>query len=482
MTAYTVFGNATPAAPNEADEDGSYGTVIDIEAGVTGTVTHARWRFPNTLPSGQVTWHLYDLTNAVALAEHTFTAPVAGQWVQGLLSGPGIQGPVEITGPRRLVAWVGTPDRYVATGGFFNGHAEANGPLTAPATETTANGRFGGDPVSVPSGTFNGGCYFADLVFNVPAPPGEGAAELGLEYSLTGAGFTPVEPQGTAALGLVLTLASTGAAPTAGQTDTGVCGWGSIDPAVLGVCSDWADRPEAVRVAAMGTAALFLWAATGRQYGICPVTIRPSQPRGGAEDLYQDYPVLPGHIGMDAGGPYLYGGRWYNAGCGAGCCGDRGCGVMLRGPVGSVISVVVAGEVVEESAYRVDVQSGAYLLVRADGSCWPTCAKEPGDFEVTYGIGVAVPAALTLATAQLACEYAKHLTGGACALPARMTRLSRQGVEVEVDTGSARDGSTGLRQVDDVIALLNPSKRQSPPMLLSPDLPGNCDGMTVWGA
>lgn len=268
------------------------------------------------------------------------------------------------------------------------------------------------------------------------------------------------------------------APPNSGPA-TGPCSW-DVDPGALGVCADWADRPEVIRDAALEMASLFLWSATGRQYGVCPVTVRPVQGRAcGEEALYQDYAVLPGHAD-GSGGAYLFAGRWYNGGCDSGCCGE-GCAVVLRGPVANVLSVVVASEAVEESAYRVDLTQGQYLLIRTDGPCWPTCSREPGDFEVTYSIGRELPAALQVAAALLACEYAKYFAGGACALPAKMTRLSRQGVDIEVDTGSASDGTTGIRQVDDVITSLNPSKRRSPPVLLSPDLPDRRDRVTVIG-
>jgi len=475
MTAYTIFGNTAPTSPDVTDADGSYGTVIDIEAGVTGMVTHARWRFPATLPSGQVTWHLYDLTNSEALAEHTFAAPVAGAWLQEPLDGAGIEGPVIITGPRRVIAWVGTPDRYVATAGLFTGNAITSGPITAPATETTPNGRFGGDPLSVPNGTFQGGAYFADMVFEVPVPNAEGAADFPLQIVLSATGETP-GGQGSAAFTLDLALASTGASET--PIDSGVCGW-NVDSAELDVCDDWAARPYGTRAAALQLASQFLWAATGRRFGICEVTIQPRQNMLSPE-IYRDYPVWPGQDPA-VSGPYLFGGRWFNRGCGS-CCNSGGCAIVLRGPVASVTSVVVAGETVEESAYRVDLTKGAYLLVRTDGLCWPSCGAEPDDFQVTYGVGVALPVALQVAVALLACEYAKHLDGGACALPARMTRLSRQGVEIEVDAGDGATGSTGVRQVDDVIAMLNPGRRQSPPVILSPDLPESCDRQTVWGA
>lgn len=477
MPTYNVFGNAVPTAPNETDADGSYGTVIDIQAGVTGTVTHARWRFPDTLPSSPVTWHLYDLTNSVALAEHTFTAPVAGQWVQEALNGAGIEGPVQITGPRRVIAWVGTPDRYVATGGFFTGHAETNGPLTAPATETVANGRFGGDPASVPSGTFNGGAYFPDLVFQVPDPINTGEADFPFVVTIEAIGAATGGGQGRAAFTLGLTLAGQGQAvePAADVR----CGWEGIDLGALGACTDWAQRPVAARNAALSLAVDYLWARTGRRFGVCPVTIEPRQGPNGAAPLYEAFPVLPGSAvsGEWPVGPFLFAGRWFNAGCGIACCGSRGCAVVLPGPVADVREVTVDGEAVPESAYRVIASGGAYLLERLDGECW-SCSG----LSVTYGLGVPPPGSLVTAVALLACEYVKSLTGGECKLPARMTRLSRQGVDIEVDQVGGDTNSTGIREVDDVIAALNPSGRQSPPLLLSPDLPGTCDRVIVWGS
>jgi hypothetical protein len=263
------------------------------------------------------------------------------------------------------------------------------------------------------------------------------------------------------------------------------CDW-DVDPVALGVCSGWADYPEATRETALTLASTFLWGATGRQYGVCPVTVRPNQ-SGSAELAYQAFPVLPGaQAGLGVpGGPFLFGGRWFNAGCVSACCGNQACAVVLRGPVASVDEVLVGEEVIPASSYRVDVTGGAYFLVRIDGLCWPVCQDftaeegEEGSFSVTYGLGRPLPRALQVATALLACEYAKALTGGACKLPSRMTRLSRQGVEVELEPPAPDDGKTGIREVDDVIASLNPSKRQRPPVVLSLDLPEACDRVTI---
>ena len=262
------------------------------------------------------------------------------------------------------------------------------------------------------------------------------------------------------------------------------CNW-DVDPTELGVCDGWAEVPAERQATALELASSFLWAATGRRYGVCPVTIRPSQP-GGPEAVYRAYPVAPGLASLGVpGGPFLFGGRWFNSGCATACCGASACAVVLRGPVASVDEVTVGEDTIPPSSYRVDISGGAYLLVRIDGECWPVCqtvAAEPGEagsFVVTYGYGLALPLALQVAAAMLACEYASALAGGPCKLPAKMTRLSRQGVEVELEPPAPDDGRTGIREVDDVISSLNPGRRASPPLILSLDDPTWCDRTTV---
>jgi hypothetical protein len=190
---------------------------------------------------------------------------------------------------------------------------------------------------------------------------------------------------------------------------------------------------------------------------------------------------------MGAPGPFLFGGRWFNSGCASACCGNV-CGIVLRGPVASIGQVLVDGDPVDPSAYRVDVAGGAWWLVRTDGECWPSCQNmaadvdQEGTFEVVYGLGIALPPALAVATALLACEYAKYLSGGRCVLPPKMTRLARQGVEIEVAPPEPAQGRTGIKMVDDVIHSLNPSGRFAPPRIMSPDLPEGCDRITVVAA
>lgn len=259
------------------------------------------------------------------------------------------------------------------------------------------------------------------------------------------------------------------------------CAWDVVIPSEM--CPTWDSYSQATKDAALWLASTFLWARTGRQYGPCPITIRPAQDQFN-DPVYRAYPLWPGQDPV-VSGPYLMSGTWRNCGCGPRCCCRVECAVVLRGPVNAVSEILVDGEVIPSTSYRVDVTQGTYWLVRLDGTCWPTCqdfqAAEDaaGAFAVTYEIGREVPEALAIATAILACEYGKSITGGECRLPARMTNLTRQGVTVEVEPASPEEGLTGLTEVDAVVAALNPSKRQRPPLLLSPDLPESCDRMTV---
>lgn len=258
------------------------------------------------------------------------------------------------------------------------------------------------------------------------------------------------------------------------------CTWDTVTPS----CPDWEARPIATKDSALWLASTFLWAATGRRFGACPVTVRPAQERF-VDPAYREFRLTPGSGPPAAGMPFLFGGVWRNCGCGSSCCCAPMCSVVLRGPVTSVDEVLVDGEVVPSTAYRVDVAEGSWHLVRLDGTCWPSCqdfrAAEDaeGAFAVTYHQGTEIPEALAIATGLLACEYARSIDGGACSLPARMTRLSRQGVEVEVAPPEPDSGFTGIKLVDDVITALNPTGRRQPPVILSPDADGACDRVTA---
>lgn len=510
----SIFTSQTPTSGDNV-EPGGIVTAVSFTPAVDGTITGIRF-YASATVGGTYTGQLYLPTSDDDPAGSGTGTLLGTKVAPGAITPAGwnviaFDTPIPVTGGSTYRATLhNTQGRYVSTNSFTdfangigltngNLHAIWNGePIPALGGDTLTQGTFAPSATPIyPSNTFNAGNYFVDVVFQAgPAegaaaftldlalastgespgiPMADGVADFGIEIALSAVGETPVAGQGSAAFTLNLALAGAGSNEPA---STVRCGWEGIDPGELGLCDDWSARPAGVRNAALSLAADYLWAATGRRFGVCPVTISPRQSRG-APVQYQAFPVWPGSSngGEWPTGPFLFAGRWFNAGSGIACCGDRGCAVVLPGPAVDVRQVMMDGEVVSPSAYRLDVSGGAYLLVRTDGGCWPACSD---DFTVTYGIGRPLTSSLVTAVALLACEYAKGLTGGDCKLPAQMTRLSRQGVDIELEQVDGTSGVTGIREVDDLIAALNPSKRQSPPVLLSPDLPGAHDRMTIW--
>lgn len=494
----SIFTIQTPSSTNVV-EPGGITTGTTFIPAVDGVVPGVPF-FATTDVGGTYTGSLYAITSDDD-PEGSGTGTLLGSGT--LLSGAVTPGawnlisfvtPVNVTaGTAYRVAMHNTAGHYVSTGSFadFVSGGLTNGNLFAPPTGydigigTIAQGVFnGGAAPAYPSNTFNAGCYFVDVAFTATADVAEGSAALGLVLTLATTGEAPdVQPaEGAAALVIEYTIDAVGVTPDPEPDTGGLCGW-EIDPAALGVCSTWDDYPEELQDSALQLSYTFMWAATGRRYGICPMTVRPSQPKC-TPAQYQAYPVWPRDGGGYVSGPFLFGGRWFNSECGS-CCNTGGCAIVLRGPVAEVTEVLVDGAIVSSANYRVDISQGAYLLVRTDGQCWPSCQNmtastdEAGTFAVTYGYGREIPIALRVATALLACEYAKGLSGGPCKLPARMTRLSRQGIDIEVEPGDGAVGKTGIREVDDVISMLNPGGLKSPPVVLSLDLPEHGDRFTV---
>lgn len=489
----SLFTSQTPTSGNNV-EGGGITTATSFVFAEPGLITGVRF-FATTTVGGTYTGMVWEITGADEPAPGAGTL-LASKVYAGAVT-PGAWNVITLDTPVPVVADVelyragvhNTEGRYVSTPnfpGFTTGSGGlVNGDITGPddgsnptGLGSVAQGAFTvSAPPALPYTSFQDSSYFVDVVYE-PTPPAEGEADFPLSIAITAVGETPGAGQGSAAFSLALSLAGEGAGDPPAQVR---CGWEAITP----TCTPaWDTYPVLARNAALEMATEFLWAATGRRYGICPTTVRPQQDRAPWHwDGYRDFPVWPG--AGDAWGPVLFAGRWYNRGTGS-CCTGHECAVVLRGPVADVREVLIGAEVVEESAYRVDVQQGTYLLVRTDGLCWPVCqnwradAGEDGAFAVTYGIGLPLPASLVVAAGLLACEYVKFFTAGECALPARMTRLSREGIDIEVDAPNAAEGITGIRQVDAIITTLNPSRRQRPPTLLSPDLPETHDRITVW--
>lgn len=251
---------------------------------------------------------------------------------------------------------------------------------------------------------------------------------------------------------------------------TAPCAW-TIDTTC---CAHWADATDAQRDRATQWATYVLWALTGRQFGTCEVTVRPCGTNCRWYGGWMTYPVTADGIGS-IWAPFIRDGSWFNCGCLGACSCEPECAVWLPGPVAGVVEVKVGGIVIDPSRYRVDNRT---RLVGLDGECWPDCQNMnldgdvTGVFEVTYLRGRPLPVAGQVAAGLLACEFLKECQGEACALPANISSLTRQGVQIEMvdPTDELTSGLTGIRNVDLWIRSVNPRGLQRRPRVLSPDI------------
>lgn len=237
-------------------------------------------------------------------------------------------------------------------------------------------------------------------------------------------------------------------------------------------CADWDSYDPALQEQAARWATFIMWAATGRQFDACELTVYPCGRDGwdggaGAWGYWWNDGVFV---------PYIWQGQWYNAICcgGIGCysCRPR-CGALLPGPVLSVATVIVDGATIDPSEYRVYDQQ---WLTRLGNECWPACQdynNENLKFAVTYTRGTAVPAIVLDQAGVLACEYAKACLGLECQLPSRVVNIARQGVTVSLQSIDEvlENGFTGITSVDQVIAKINPGRLKGRTRLYSPDIP-----------
>lgn len=91
-------------------------------------------------------------------------------------------------------------------------------------------------------------------------------------------------------------------------------------------------------------------------------------------------------------------------------------------------------------------------LVRQDDNPWPSCLVEEWTVEYTYGWPV--PTSIRMATARLACEYAKQCQGLPCGLDPRTTSYTREGLTVQIADPSdlVASGKTGIPFVDQILS------------------------------
>lgn len=255
-------------------------------------------------------------------------------------------------------------------------------------------------------------------------------------------------------------------------------------PLHIGPCDPWptslcCEIPEGMALEEVDrwtrVASQLLWGLSGRRLGPCPVTVRPCR-----RSCLESAPISF-QARTSTGGwiPYIgVDGVWRNAsvcGCRADCSCSELCEVYLPGPVYDVVSVDVDGELLVPEAYRVDAPG---RLVRTDGGCWPDCqelASPPGTegtFTVSYRVGLPLDDAAIAAVSELTCHFLKGCAPGSCGCKTNrnLTRMVRQGVEMEMDpTLIYSEGRTGLPTVDLWLSVVNPYRLTSPSQVYSPD-------------
>lgn len=142
--------------------------------------------------------------------------------------------------------------------------------------------------------------------------------------------------------------------------------------------------------------------------------------------------------------------------------------IRLRGkPVQEIhlVRSMYNGLIIDPDTYYIAEHS---TLVAYKGTPWP-----PGNLEVTYTFGIRAPTAGRQAARLFAIELVKLWEGDDCALPDRVTSVSRQGVSYTIldNQDFLENMRTGIYAIDLFIKTANPAKALAPPKIFSPDIP-----------
>ncbi len=142
--------------------------------------------------------------------------------------------------------------------------------------------------------------------------------------------------------------------------------------------------------------------------------------------------------------------------------------IRLRGqPVTEIVAVrnVNGGIVSPDSYYMVDHST----LQFAEGAL-----IVPADIEVTYSYGANPPTLGKMAARRVAIEFVKLWEGDEdCALPQRVTSVTRQGVTYTVldSQDFLEEMRLGIYEVDLFLKTVNPNRAQKRAKVFSPDIP-----------
>ena len=235
-----------------------------------------------------------------------------------------------------------------------------------------------------------------------------------------------------------------------------------VDYSECGSCAPFDDEATGAETRAKfeDMAKWLLWTWTKRMFGTSTAWLRPDR-KCDREPTYSRIPpelVYP-----------LYCGRCRRCGC---SCGQL-TSIWIALPVVEVQQVIIGGEVLDPSAYRLE---GGHLLVRTDGQEWPSHQDVTVgmDQEYSWGIqavvGHPVPTGGRLAAGVLACELALAACDDKkCRLPQRVQSITRQGVSMTLldDFQGLDEGRTGIWLIDSWIASIVKAPQSA--SVVSPD-------------
>lgn len=251
---------------------------------------------------------------------------------------------------------------------------------------------------------------------------------------------------------------------------TEICYPDSTDWGCVASAEEIAELDPIVKARAERLAWASLQRLTGFRLELCPTVVRPCAIR-----------CSPWGIGIERVGaydtfsPYIRNGVWYNA-CG---CQTMSCGcteiqelILPAQEVSGPVVVTINGAVLDPSAYRVD---DGNRLVRQDGERWPLCQDMNlplGDptgptFSVSFYAGLGPDENLDMAAGILAKEWYRACQGQDCRLPSTATEVTRQGVSFRIP--SFDTGTSGIREVDNIVASYNPHHLKTRSRVVSVD-------------
>jgi hypothetical protein len=260
--------------------------------------------------------------------------------------------------------------------------------------------------------------------------------------------------------------------------------WVTLDEVktILGSDAPTTSGGDASLQANIDAAVELLYALSGRQFpGLVSAVVRPtSLPRLTPDFTFSKFMFTNG-FASGWNSAWLWG-RCIGGGHG-GCCGQSHIG-LGRTPIVSIEEILIDGNVLDPSEYHVD---DAKWLVRNCGG-WPTCQNlgcpttDPCTFSVDFTWGQNPPQSGQRAAGLLAAELYKADTPGlTCALPQRVTSISRQGVSFAVLDSQTflQKNLTGIYNIDTFIMAYNPSGSMRRPTVFSPDVP-NVARRSTW--